>query len=247
METRNMKTLIWLPAAVAAGYVLFATYPHGVGITSDSIHYFTSAHHLLEAGTLSTYTGEPLVSYAPLLSVVYALLGLVGIDVQLSARLVGALSFAMVVYIGWRWLEEMQISARFLWIGILLVLMARPLLWYAPYALSELPFIGLTMGALWNAWRYVHNGRRAHLFASIVMAGLSALTRWIGVTTVLSVGLFFAHGAQGDMERASYAGSRIYDAGAGPLFAVDAAQPLVDGHILRNTRTIGLPDTANDV
>lgn len=190
METRNMKTLGWLPAAIAAGYVLFATYPHGVGITSDSIHYFTSARHFLEVGTLATYTGEPLVSYAPFLSVVYALLGLVDVNVQLSARLVGALSFAAVVYIGWRWLEEMQVSARLLWIGIALVLSARPLLWYAPYALSELPFIALTTGALWNAWRYVHNGRRAYLFASMVMAGLSALTRWIGVTTVLSVGLF---------------------------------------------------------
>lgn len=191
MVARNLRYLLrWIPVLAAAGYVLVTTYPYGPGITSDSIHYLTSARHLLAAGALTTYTDEPLVSYAPLLSIVYALIGFSGLGLQLAARLLSAFSFAAVVWITWRWLEEMRLSFKVLWCSVLLVLLARPLLWYAPYALSELPFIALTMCALWQAWRYTQNGDRANLIASGVCAGLSALMRWIGVTTIGAVGVF---------------------------------------------------------
>ncbi|MCL6474540.1 MAG: hypothetical protein K6U75_05755 [Firmicutes bacterium] len=191
MDTENVKrTTALLFSAVAAGYVLVATYPYGAGMTSDSIHYLTAARHLMQRGTLTTYTGEPLVSYAPLLSAVYALLGLTGIDLQLAARLVSAFSFAAVVWITWHWLHEFQIGIKAVWIGATLVLLARPLLWYAPYALSELPFIALTMGALWQSWRYAIGGRWTNLIASSICAGLSVLMRWIGVTTIGTISIF---------------------------------------------------------
>lgn len=191
MDTGVLKraSLIF-PATTAAGYVLVATYPHGAGITSDSIHYLTAARHLIDGGTLTTYTGEPLVSYAPLLSVVYALLGLTGIGLQLGARLVSAFSFAAVVWVTWHWLGEMQAGSRVVWVATILVLFARPLMWYAPYALSELPFVALTMCALWQAWHYVKEGGQIHLVASGVCTGLSALMRWIGVTTAGTIGVF---------------------------------------------------------
>jgi len=200
MDTRALKSPL-LPAAAAAGYVLLATCFHGPGITSDSIHYFTVARHLREAGTITTYTGEPLVSYAPLLSVTYALLGLTGIDLQLAARLVSASSFAAVVWIAWRWLEEMPVSTLALWVGAVLVLLARPLLWHAPYALSELPFMALTMYALWQAWRYAKSGGRAHLVASGIGAALSAVMRWIGITTIVTVGVFLLLDGYGTWRR----------------------------------------------
>lgn len=181
---------LWIAFGTAVAYVLVVTAPYGPGITSDSIHYITAARDLLENGQLRTYTSAPMASYAPLLSWIYALWVAIGVDPQLGAIITSSFSLGATVWVVGLWLTEI-LPERTMWIaGMLAVLLCRPLLWYAPYALSEAPFMALVLGALWNVWRYVHTGRQRFLMWGILFSALSPLMRYIGVSVVVAGGIF---------------------------------------------------------
>jgi len=217
----NMKKawLVGIAALFAATYVLLATAPYGPGITSDSVHYIASARNLLRSGELETYTRKPLVSYAPLLPFAYAVLAWGGVPILLSARLISALSFAAVVVIAGLWTCKATGIFRYAWLVAVLVLLARPLLWYSPYALSELPFVAFTLVALWSIWRFVQEPKNILLMAAVVCSALSVLTRYIGLTAVLAGMLFLLYRLRGTtMERVTY--SLVYSGLSCVPFAV---------------------------
>jgi 4-amino-4-deoxy-L-arabinose transferase-like glycosyltransferase len=217
----NMKKawLVGIAALFAATYVLLATAPYGPGITSDSVHYIASARNLLRSGELETYTRKPLVSYAPLLPFAYAVLAWGGVPILLSARLISALSFAAVVVIAGLWTCKATGIFRSAWLVAVLVLLARPLLWYSPYALSELPFVAFTLVALWSIWRFVQEPKNILLMAAVVCSALSVLTRYIGLTAVLAGMLFLLYRLRGTtMERVTY--SLVYSGLSCVPFAV---------------------------
>jgi len=182
--------MVSLAAFAAAGYVFLATAPYGPGITSDSIHYITAAQKLLTIGRMETYTGSPLVSYAPLLPFLYASLAWIAFPILFWARFISAVSFGMVVAIAGRWSWTATGAINWAGLTVALVLFARPLLWYSPYALSELLFVVLTLAALWSLWLFVQNNKPIFLLAAIAFSALSILTRYIGLTAVLAGTLF---------------------------------------------------------
>ncbi len=189
-ERRYRRIWQWMACAFAAGYVFGVSLPHGPGITSDSIHYMTAAHSLLNGGTLSTYTGAPLVSYAPLLSAIYAVWLSIGVGAHVGAVITSAVSFAVVVWIAAVWLYSVVGDSRRVWVlAVMAVLLTRPLLWYAPYALSELPFMALVMLTLWNTWQYTERGQYRYFWGAGLSGALCPLMRYIGVCAVLAAGL----------------------------------------------------------
>ncbi len=167
-------------------YTWVVTAPYGPGITGDSVHFLAGAENLLRHCRLSSYTGVPLVSYAPFLPVTYAMLGLLGLDMIQAARIVGALSFAVIVFVTGRWLQQLGTSWRVIGCCLLAILVARPLLWYAPYALSDVPFAALVLVSLWQLWSYLERRDSRSFYLSAAFASMACLTRWIGVSTVLA-------------------------------------------------------------
>ncbi len=191
MRKAKGNIVLCVAVSVAILYVAVAAAPHGLGVTSDSIHYMTAARNLLESGELKTFTGVPMVSYAPLLSWIYALWMEVGVSPQTAAVITSSISLGTVVWIVGLWLFELFSAGNRLWIaGLAAVLLCRPLLWYAPYALSETPFMALALGALWSLWRYTQTRGLRFLAWGLLLSALAPLMRYIGVSVIMAGGLF---------------------------------------------------------
>jgi hypothetical protein len=179
--------ITWLVAFIAAVYTLTVTAKYGPAISSDSIHYMTAAWNLAQHGVLSTYTGHPLVSYAPFLSWMYALLGMAGLSMETAARLVNAASYAAVILIVGNFVTSLPIpnNAVFTY-SVLTSLLSVSLTGMSPVAMSEVLFIALVFAAFWNAYRFVQTGKSWHYYCMCAASAAAALTRYIGVTAVFA-------------------------------------------------------------
>lgn len=136
-----------------------------------------------------------MVSYAPLLSWIYALCMAAGLSPDVGAVITSAVGLGAVAWIAGLWLHELFSGNSKLWTGgLLAVLLCRPLLWYAPYALSEAPFMALALGALWSLWRYTQTRGLRFLVWGLLLSALTPLMRYIGVSVIVAGGLFLLRG-----------------------------------------------------
>ncbi len=191
MSTKSrLPVAFWLVVPVGVGYLLAVTHPYWMNLNSDAIHYLTAASNLLEWGTLRTYTGAPLVSYAPLLSVVYAGIGSLGIDLRTAAVVTNVVAYIVLISVVARWLTHAQVAPTVANAALLAVSFAAPATAYHIAPISEPLYFALSVSALYSGWVFVNSGSRLAFAVAIVLAGASALTRWIGVTVVMSIGLF---------------------------------------------------------
>lgn len=183
MQAVERVTML-LIVALATGWVLYTSAPHGIGITPDSVHYLSAAQNLAKTGSLYTYTDKPLVSWATAVSTLYAVGYLVGIQGETAAVVVNVASFVFILLISGLWLSHFLKGVAFA-VAMLAILLAKPVLFCALYAWSELPFVALTIIALYAVWRYVHSGKKSDWWVAAIVGARCPLMRYIGTSVTL--------------------------------------------------------------
>lgn len=175
-----------------AAYVVVTTMRFGAGITSDSVHYLASARSLMERGELATYTGLPLVSYAPGLPMIYALGYLLGLEDSTLVAVTNLLSLFAIGFVSKCWIDRLPITVWHKTAALAAIVWCPPLVRLLPYSLSEPPFIACTLGSMYCIWQFNRLRRKKWLLFGCLLASIAGLTRYIGISVVIAGGIFLS-------------------------------------------------------
>jgi 4-amino-4-deoxy-L-arabinose transferase-like glycosyltransferase len=213
---------------------LWLATPWGIGIYTDSLVYIGAARNIL-AGDGYRFLNDigqlsPVIHYPPgypLLIAAFAWTG--GIDALDAARGVSiffcAANALLAAYIAYR----ATLSDGAMVLSAFLALVAFPMVYINSQALTEPPFIFLTLLGWCFLARYLQESHGASLYWFALAVGLGCLVRYVGIAIGLTgAAVIFFHG-RGDWRQ------RFSDAA---MFSVVAALPIV-AWVVRNYLSAG--------
>ena len=166
--------------------MLFSTARYGVGLSSDSITYLSVAQNLLAGRGWVEFNGQPLLEFPPFYSIVLALISLSWFDLATVAHYLNSVCFGIVILLATHWLMTHTRSLVLTGIGAGATLLSLPLIEVSAYAWSEPLFIVLTLLCLFQLEQYVVAEKPLALYLAGVCAALAYLTRYAGVTLIMS-------------------------------------------------------------
>jgi hypothetical protein len=190
VKDRGYKRILLygLLALLAVAIHLSTSLRWGVGVSHDSVFYYSSAQNLLEGHGLQWPSGgttlKPLVHFPPLYPLTLSLVGYLMGDITRGATWISALFFTMnVLLIAWLiYLGTVSHIASLIggfislispiFLDIHLDMMSEPL--YLTCALASLGMIVL----------YLKSQKRWQFFAAAIASSLAFLTRYVGVSIV---------------------------------------------------------------
>ena len=169
--------------------VLLVTAPYGAGISPDSVAYISAARELCVGDGYTTFDREPLVSWPPAFPTVIAAFSLFGVDAPAGARYLNAIVFGLIVLAGSYLLNALIEDKRLVALGVVLIILSKPLQLVSMMVWSEPLFILAVTIFLISFQSYLGSGSMKVFAVSVICAALACLTRYIGVTVVMTAGL----------------------------------------------------------
>ncbi len=188
----GMRGTFWLPALIAlvaalgTAHILVRTSTYGASL-DYAFNYLSAAESLAAGeGLLSPGVGQ-MVIFAPFFSMAMAFLSLFGLEPMDGGRFLNATAFGLLILASGLWLSR-RLESRPIALGVAVAVMASlPLAHFASTLVSEPLFILFTLLALMPLESFLNRRSGAPaLVLSAVFAALAALTRYIGVTLIIS-------------------------------------------------------------
>ena len=170
-------------ALLAAAVVLAATHL-GVGATPDTGHYLATADNVLAGRGFVRMGPEIMASWPPLFPALLALVGLVGLDMLVAARLINVVALACTAAIAVYWVATVTRSIAFGLAAGVAIAVGPPLVYSGTLALTDAPFVILKILSLWLTASWVDSQRRGTLAAAIACIALACLMRYNGVLLI---------------------------------------------------------------
>ena len=153
----------------------------------DSVFYVGTARNLLDgAGFVPPPGTHPLANFPPLLPLLLAGIGGLGIDPLDVVRWLNPLLFGAIVALSGAVVRRRTGSAAAALVAAGVVLAARDLLAAGGSALSEPLFIVLALSGMAALARFVDGDGPRWLWLSTALVAASFLTRYVGVTVVVA-------------------------------------------------------------
>jgi hypothetical protein len=146
-------------------------------------------HMLIDRGIAKVYIdyrGQPFVDWPPLFPTLLAVVGIGGIDPLEAARYINAISFGLIILVSGRWLKKHVKSPALVFLGSFTVLLSEPLLRVSASAMTESLFILLVLLFLFEIGEFSRSGKPLSVVVSAVVVALACLTRYIGVTLLIT-------------------------------------------------------------
>ncbi len=182
------KSLYMWGILVVVLIVVFQQWPWAVvQLTPDSEAYFRAAQSLASNGSF----GETFTHWPPLYPMLLAFLSVLLGDMMLAAFMLNAICFLLLAVVVFELLITCTHSAVLTSLCGTLILLSPPLSLVFQFAWSEPMFLVVSLIALRAFVEYLYGHDNKWLYFSAACLGLSCLTRHIGVTLWLGVGLFW--------------------------------------------------------
>lgn len=172
--------------------ILLSTARFGVGVSHDSAFYLSGAKSILEGDGYSTpivpwdhpESTEPIISWPPLFPLIVAVISLTGVEPIIGARFLNALIFGLIAMVAGFYLLRRTGSLLIATVGCVCVLTSFPLVFVSKMAWSEPLFILMITLFCFSMASFSENQKPIYLIAAALLAALSFLTRFIGVTVI---------------------------------------------------------------
>lgn len=171
-------------AGVLAAAAVLATTRLGAGATPDSGHYLATAESVLQGRGFVRLGPEIMTSWPPLYPATLATFALLGIDMLAGARILNAVMLAVCAIICALWVGQRTGSAGWSAAAGLAVALSPPLVYSGSLALTDAPFAGLQVLALWKLDAWLERPRRSTLAACAAFLALACLLRYNGVVLI---------------------------------------------------------------
>ena len=180
-------------AFLGATHVLIRSFNQGPNLDRelDSLVYISVADSLVAGDGFTTFSGHSSALWPPFYSIIIALIGLLRIDSLYAGLLVNAVAFGLVVLWTGIWLRKYTGSQLLALGGSVTVVTSYTLSWLSSNVLSESLFSCLTLLALAQLGHFIEseNNRQSALVWSAVFAALAAVTRYMGITVILTAAI----------------------------------------------------------
>ena len=178
--------LIVLVALLGAAHILIRTSTYGASL-DYAFNYLSAAESLAAGEGLLSPGGGPMVIFAPFFAMAMAFLSLFGLEPVDGGRFLNATAFGLLILASGLWLSR-HLESRPIALGVAVAVMAAlPLTHFASTLISEPLFTLFTLLALMPLESFLNRRSGAPaLVLSAVFAALAALTRYIGVTLIIS-------------------------------------------------------------
>jgi hypothetical protein len=181
--------------------ILFAT-RYGIGVSPDSVVHIGGGRNLIAGYGFSLLSGTgdyaPITHHAPLYAALLAVPGFFGIELGQTAKVLNALLFSANIFILGLMVSTLSKSiSPAAWIlptaGAWLMLISYTMVELHLMAWTEAVFILLMLITIALLAAYLNKPRVLFLLASAVAAGLALLTRYAGLSLVLTgfLGILF--------------------------------------------------------
>ncbi len=186
---KNLDTLI----AAILGFVviyLFTKYD-GIGISPDAIMYTSAARNFHDHGTLQTFLNQPIVDFPIFYPVFLSLIYLFsGVDPIAGGAVINGLLFAGLLFMsGWLMQRFAPNSLPYKLLVLILILFSPALLQVYTYLWSETLFTFLVLVFFVAFSNYINKRTLTALIIAALVAALTSITRYAGVTVVGTGGL----------------------------------------------------------
>lgn len=174
-------------ALLGVALVLLREAAHGGVFHGDAVNYIAVARQLRDGDGFAGFLGQRYVSFPPLYPMLLAAAGFFAIDPHAVAGPLNAACFGLTVLaLGW-WLRWCGVARPFVALGCLAAALAIPLTGISALAMSEPPFMLLTLLALMLTAAHLDDGGRTALLWAALFAALACLARYMGVALALAV------------------------------------------------------------
>ena len=177
-------------AFLGALHVLIRSFNSGPNLDRelDSLIYISVADSLVTGDGITTFSGHSSALWPPFYSISIALVGFLGVDSVYAGLLVNAVAFGFVIFGTGIWLRKYTGSQALAIGGAVTVMTSYSLTWLSSNVLSESLFICLTLLALAQLGRLIgsENYRQSAIVWSAVFAALAVVTRYMGITIILT-------------------------------------------------------------
>jgi len=185
--TRYLNNLDSFIAACIGFYVIYLyTKYSGAGLSPDSIMYASTATNIQAHASLLTFNKTPLVFFP----VFYPFfLGIIqffsGTDPIKAGAMIDAFLFASVIFTsGWIMSKFVTHSRIYKWVILIAVILSPGLLEIYTYLWSETLFIPEILFFIIAYWRYMQAHTTKALVFVAIIAAISCITRYAGVTII---------------------------------------------------------------
>jgi hypothetical protein len=186
-KTRMAAFLLMALCACIGGAILIFSTQWGIGVTTDSTVYVNVARNFLKGYGLSHPPGAPMTHYPPLYPIALSLSGLFGQDPLDGARWLHALLFCVTLILCGLTIYRETHGSTIAWVaGLLLLLSSSTMIYVYSFAWSESLFILLSLAGFLMLGEYLERSRPLPLLASSILIGLAFLTRYIGISLVIT-------------------------------------------------------------
>ncbi len=184
--------------AAITGFVLVYLFTRhsGVGISPDSVTYLSVASHIHDRGAWMDFHGDPLIDFPGFYPLFLAIVQWVtGMQTLRSAPVLNGLLFAgLIFFCGWLMRESLR-SKFCRWALLILIVTSPCLLEVYTMLWSETLFLLLVLLFFYLLGRYFQTLSIRVLIVAGLIAGLSFVTRYAGITLLLTGALLlFRHG-----------------------------------------------------
>ena len=182
--------LLLIVALIGMGAIVYST-SLGVGLSVDSASYIATARNVAAGRgyviVAADGSAQPVIHFPPFFAVVLALFQSFGLDAEVAARWLNAfLMFANTFSVSLVIFMCSRRSFGFALAGALLFISSESILTIHAMAWSEPLFITLAIIGLTGLGAYFVRHNRSVLLVSSLAIGLACLTRYVGVTLILT-------------------------------------------------------------
>ncbi|HEV3413613.1 MAG TPA: hypothetical protein VG101_14130 [Puia sp.] len=176
-----------------AGFILIQLLSRhgGIGLSPDSIVYLSTAQNIHDHGMINDYTNQPMMDFPAGYPIFLSgLIFLTGHSVPWFGPVLDGLLFGLLIWLsGWMMDRFSQPSRWYKWPLLIFILLSPCLLEVYSMIWSETLFLLLSILFMIGCHRYFQDHSIRTLLGIAVIAGLSCLTRYAGISIIMMGGM----------------------------------------------------------
>jgi len=182
-----------LIASIAMLGMWFATNQFGPGIGNDAVTYIAGARNLLDGKGISWISADgiitPITHFPPLMSLGIALIVPILGNAITAGLVINYLSLVANVVLVWLIIRSLTNSNVFGWVASLLFAITPALFDLHLWAMTDAPYLTLSMSAIYFMAKYLNDHNRAYLVTSGLFVGMAYLLRYAGVALYVTLAI----------------------------------------------------------
>lgn len=204
LNSRSFKNIDSLVFAIAGFFIiqLYTAYS-GIGVSPDSIMYASAARSLVDEGALITFNGLPLVDFPIFYPTFLASVSFItGVDPFTFGPILNGVMFATLLYLcGWIMQQFVRATHLYKCLVLIAIMLSPALLQIYTYLWSETLFILLSIIFIVVFRKYMVTRSIIWLVVAALVAAVSTVTRYAGVTIIGAGGFILLFDRNLDVKR----------------------------------------------